>query len=232
MTIKGLLYLDLDERQPRGFSTSKPKLWWPRGFSTLMLKKGNQGLLPWNWSCDDQRASLPWSWRKVAKGLLYLKTKAVRTKGLLYLGTEAMKMSIKGFSTLILIEGNQGASLPRNQSYDDQRASLPQSWWKVTKGILYLRIEAVEMSIKGLLYFDLNCWNVDQRASLHWSEFFECRSKGFSTLIWIVEMLIKGLLYFDLNCWNVYQMASLLWSCYGNVDQRASLIWSRCWNVD
>ena len=138
-------------------------------------------------------------------------------------------MLIKGFSTLILIEGNQGASLPRNQSYDDQRASLPQSWWKVTKGILYLRIEAVEMSIKGLLYFDLNCWNVDQRASLLWSEFFECRSKGFSTLIWIVEMLIKGLLYFDLSCWNVDQRASLLWSelleCLSNGFSSLILLW-------
>ena len=54
------------------------------------------------------------------------------------------------------------------------------------------------MSIKGLLYFDLGCWEVDQRASLHWSR--------------TTEMSIKGLLYFDLNCWNVDQRASLLWS--------------------
>ena len=82
------------------------------------------------------------------------------------------------------------------------------------------------MSIKGLLYFDLNCWNVDQRAFLLWSKLLKHRSKGFSISIrtvemsikglfyfdLAVEMSIKGLFYFDLNCWNVDQRTFLLQS--------------------
>ena len=81
-------------------------------------------------------------------------------------------------------------------------------------------IWVVEMSIKGLLYFDLNCWNVDQRTFLlrfrllkYRSRGFSnsiYRSRGFSTLIWTVEISIKKLFYFDLDCWNVDQRASLL----------------------
>ena len=41
------------------------------------------------------------------------------------------------------------------------------------------------MSIKGLLNFDSSCWNVDQRAFELWSEWLECWSKGFLTLIWV-----------------------------------------------
>ena len=46
---KVLFNLDLEEREPRGFSTLEPELWRPRGFSTSILKKGNQGAFqPWN----------------------------------------------------------------------------------------------------------------------------------------------------------------------------------------
>ena len=68
------------------------------------------------------------------------------------------------------------------------------------------------MLTKGLLYFNLSCWDVDQMDSLLRSKLLRCRPKGFSTLIQTVEMLIRGLLYFDLNYWNVNQRASLLQS--------------------
>ena len=98
---KGLLYLDLDERYPRGFSNSELELWQLRGFSTLKpelcLPKGfstsilitgdPEASLPRNLNCGDQRASLPRSWWKVIKGLLYFGTRAVATKGLLCLRT-------------------------------------------------------------------------------------------------------------------------------------------------
>ena len=115
----------------------------------------------------------------------------------------------RGFSISILNKGNQGASLPRNQNYDDQGAFLPRNW-------------NIEMLIKGLLYFDLNCWNVDQRVFLLRFELLKCRLKDFSTSIWIVEMSIKGLFYFDQSCWNVDQR--VFWSCCWNVNQRAFLL--------
>ena len=134
----------------------------------------------------------------------------------------------------------------------NQGASLPQSWRKVTKGLFYLGTGAVatkgllyldldERSIKGLLYLDLDERSIKGLLLLQ-SELLKCRSKGFSTSIWVVEMSIKGLLYFDLSCWEVDQRASL--HCSGttemsikgllyfdlncwNVDQRASLLWSK-----
>ena len=137
-------------------------------------------------------------------------------------------------------KGNQGASLPLNQSCDNQGASLLCSdllkcWskgfstlirvaemsikgllyfdlncWKVDQRASLLWSELVEMLIRGLLYFDLDCWIVDQRASLLRSELLKCRSQGFSTLIWVVESSIKGLLYLNLSYWNVNQRASQL----------------------
>ena len=69
------------------------------------------------------------------------------------------------------------------------------------------------MVIKGLLYFDLDCWNGDQRASLLRSRLLKCRSNGFSTSIWTVEMVIEGLFYFNLEwSWNGDQRAFLLQS--------------------
>ena len=57
---KGILYLDLDERCPRGFSTSKPRLWRSRGFFSSILIKGSQGaFLPRNLGYGDQGAYLP-----------------------------------------------------------------------------------------------------------------------------------------------------------------------------
>ena len=110
----------------------------------------------------------------------------------------------------------------------DQRAFLLRSrLLKCRSKGCSTSIWTVEMSIKGLFYFDRSYWNVNQRAFLFrskllkcWSKGFstsiwllKCRSKGFPTSIWTVEMLIKGLFYFNLNCWNVNQMAFLLWLC-------------------
>ena len=52
-----------------------------------------------------------------------------------------------------------------------------------TQGLLYLDLDFVGVSIKGLLFFNL--------------ELLKWRSKVFSTSIWTVEMAIKSLLYFD-----------------------------------
>ena len=95
---KGLLYLDLDGKYPRGFSTLEPELWRSMGFSTLILMKGVQGAsLPRYLSCGDQGASLPQSWWKVSKGLLYLGTWVVAIKGLLFLDLD--ERCPRGFST-------------------------------------------------------------------------------------------------------------------------------------
>ena len=113
-------------------------------------------------------------------------------------------------------------------------------WW--SKGFSTL-IWTIEISIKGLFYFNLDCsWNGDQRAFLLRSKLFlKWWLKGFSISIWI--------------CWNVDQMAFLLrsellkcrskgfstsiWTieisikglfyfnldCW-NINQRAFLLWS------
>ena len=133
------------------------------------------------------------------------------TKGLLYFYLKLLKCRSKVFSTSIwncsisiLMKGNQRASQPWNLKKGDQRSSLLQS------GL-------VKMSIKGLLYFNLDllkcppnvistsiwtCWNVEQMSSLLRSGLVEMSIKG---LLWygLVEMSIKGLLYFDLKLLNL-----------------------------
>ena len=64
----------------------------------------------------------------------------------------------------------------------DQRAFLPQSWWKVTKGLLYL--ETLIVATKGLLYLDLD-GRCPRGFSTSKPELW--RPKGFSTSI-----LMKG----------------------------------------
>ena len=140
------------------------------------------------------------------------------TKGLLYFYLKLLKCRSKVFSTLIwncsisnLMKCNQRASQPWNLKKGDQRSSLLQS------GL-------VKMSIKGLLYFNLDllkcrskvfstsiwsCWNVHQRSSLLRSGLVEMWTNVFSTSIW--------------TCWNVNQRSSLIWTCW-NVDQRSSLL--------
>ena len=168
--IKGLLFLDLNGSYLRGFSTLEPRLWRPRGFSISIWMKGNQGA--------------SWPRNRIVEMLI---------KRLLYFDLMKGKQGDplprnrscgnQRASTSILMKGNQKAYLPWNRSCVDQGASLAQSWWKVTNGLLYLGTGLlkcrsngfstltwiVEMSIKGLLYFDLNNKNVDQRASLLWS---------------------------------------------------------------
>ena len=56
------------------------------------------------------------------------------------------------------------------------------------------------MLIKSLLYFDMDCWNVDQRSSVLWYEFVEMLIKGFSTLICTVACK-KSNLELDFNWW-------------------------------
>ena len=89
---KGIFNLNLDEREPRGFSTSEPKLWRPKGFSTLILMKGNQGAFqPQNRSYGDQGAFQP-------------RNRAVATKGIFNL--DLNEREPRGFSTSILMKGN------------------------------------------------------------------------------------------------------------------------------
>ena len=103
-------------------------------------------------------------------------------KGLLYSNLELLKCRSKVFSTSIWTcwSVDQMSSLLRS---GHQRSFLLQS-------------RLVEVSIKGLLYFDL--------------DLLKCWSKVFSPLIRTIEMLIKGLFYFDLDCWNGDQRSSLL----------------------
>ena len=110
------------------------------------------------------------------------------------------------------------------------------------------------MAIKGLLYFNLDYWNDDQRSSLLQFGLLKWRSKFFSTPFWscwngnqrssilqsgVVVMAIKGLPYFNLECWNGNQrFSSSIWTvemaikgllyfdpdCW-NFDQRSFLLW-------
>ena len=90
------------------------------------------------------------------------------------------------------------------------------------------------MAIKGLPYFNLQCWNgdqrfsllqfgllkwrskvfstsiwtygsVDQRSSLLRSKLLKCWSKVFSTLIWVVGVLIQG---FSTSIWSLLKCRS------------------------
>ena len=158
VSIKGFFYLDLEsDEYPRGFSTSEPKLWWPRSFSTLIL---NNGEYPRGFSTS--KSELWWP-----RGFSTLESELWRPKGFStsilkkgkyprgFFTSELELWRPRGFSTLILKKDEYPrASLPQNRSCDDQGASLPWSWWKVTKGPLYLGIGAV--MTKGLLYLNLD----------------------------------------------------------------------------
>ena len=132
----------------------------------------------------------------------------------------------------------------------DPRAYLPRYWRKATKGLLYTETGMAGILVKGLLYFNLYCWNV-------WSKVFSTLIGVYFTLIWncwnvnqsllyfnlellewwtkfsllwsrVVGMSIKGLLYFNLDCWNGDQRFSLLWcrmmKCWSKVFSTS--IWS------
>ena len=112
----------------------------------------------------------------------------------------------------------------------DPRAYLPRSWRKEIKGqkgfstlklelsatqwLLYLDLEFAGVSIKGLLFINL--------------ELLKWRSKVFSTPIWTVETTIKGLLYSNLELlkWQSKVFYTPIWSCC-NGNQRSSLLQSR-----
>ena len=195
MAIERLLYLNLELRRPRGFST---------------IKHGPiKRLLYLNLNYGDQEASLRQFERKVTKGFSTTKPRSIET--LLYLNLELHWP--RGFFTSIWKEGNQGASVPwnlgrlrgfsiSNLNCYDQGDSLPWFEWKVTKGLLYVgNLSNLKASLsqsqimttkgaflpqsewtitKGLLY--LGTWG-DWDASLSYS--------------WITG--IEGLLYLDLN---------------------------------
>ena len=169
--IEKLLYLNFELWQPRGFFTSI----WMEGNQEIFLPRDLgklRGISISILNCGVQRTSLPRSEWKVTKGLLYLEPGAI--KRLFYLNLELWWP--RGFSTLIWMEGNQGASLPQNLgllrgffisilNYSDQGAYLPRSEWKVTNGLLYLRIrgnweaslsQSWTVATKGLRYLDLN----------------------------------------------------------------------------
>ena len=120
-------------------------------------------------------------------------------KGLFYFDLDLLECRSKRFSTSIWIVEMSIKGL----FYVNQRAFL-------------LRFGLAGMSIIGLFYFDLDCWNVDQRASLLLSEL-------------VVKMLIKGIFHFDLECWNVDQRASLLSSyCCQQKVKMVKALWSHC----
>ena len=145
-SIKGLLYLDLNARYPRGFSTLEPRLWWPRGFSTSIWMEGNKGasltrnlgqlrdfsILILN--CDDQGASLPRSKWKVTKELLYLGTWG--DWEFLYLNFELWWP--RGLSTSTEWKVTKG--LLYLGTWGDWEVSLSQSWIVTTKGFLFLNL--------------------------------------------------------------------------------------------
>ena len=133
-------------------------------------------------------------------------------------------------------KGDQRASPPWNWKKGDQRASPPWNWncWNASQRGFSTLIWTAEMSIKGLLYFDL--------------ELVKCRSKVFSTSTWswrnfdqrfsllrsrVVEISIKGLLYFDLELFLYFDLKLLkcrskvfstsIWSWW-NFNQRSSLL--------
>ena len=58
------------------------------------------------------------------------------------------------------------------------------------------------MSIKGPFHFDLDCWNIDQRAFLLWSGLLKCQSKGFSTLILLLPAKSQNL-GLDFKWWRL-----------------------------
>ena len=144
--IKKLLYLNFELWQPRGFFTSI----WMEGNQEIFLPRDLgqlRGISISILNCGVQRTSLPRSEWKVTKGLLYLEPGAI--KRLFYLNLELWWP--RGFSTLIWMEGNQGASLPQNLGWlrvfsililncDDQVAFLLWPEWKVTKGLFYLNL--------------------------------------------------------------------------------------------
>ena len=137
----------------------------------------------------------------------------------------------------------------------DPRAYLPRYWRKATKGLLYTETGMAGILVKGLLYFNLYCWNV-------WSKVFSTLIGVYFTLIWncwnvnqsllyfnlellewwtkfsllwsrVVGMAIKGFLYFDPEWWNVDQRSSLLQFGVSEMSIKAfsALIWNY-WNVD
>ena len=83
-----------------------------------------------------------------------------------------------------------------------------------TQGLFYLNLEFVGVSIKGIIFFNL--------------ELLKWKSKVFSASIWSCwngDMVIKGLLYFNLVLlkWRSHDFSTSIWNCC-NGNQRSSLL--------
>ena len=119
---------------------------------------------------------------------------------------------IKGFSTLILNVVNiQGASLPKILM-EGWSKGFSTSIWTVEmsiKGLLYFDL-VVKNSIKGLLYFDLVV-ETSIKVLLYFDRAVEMSTKGLLYLDLAIEMLIKGLLYFDLDQWQPRGFSTSIW---------------------
>ena len=108
----------------------------------------------------------------------------------------------------------------------DPRAYLPRYWWKATKGLLYTETGMVGILVKGLLYFNLYCWNV-------WSKVFSTLIGVYFTLIWNCWNVNQGLLYFNLELLEWRTKFSLLWSRVVGMSIKGLLYFNLdCWNGD
>ena len=117
---KGLFNLGIGVMMTKGLFNFDLSCDDQRAFQPWSWRKGNQGVFqPWNRSYDDQGAFQPRSWRNVTKGLFNLGTRAMTTKGLFNLDLscgdhrafqpQSELWRPRGFSTLILMKGNQEA---------------------------------------------------------------------------------------------------------------------------
>ena len=108
----------------------------------------------------------------------------------------------------------------------DPRAYLPRYWRKATKGLLYTETGMAGILVKGLLYFNLYCWNV-------WSKVFSTLIGVYFTLIWNCWNVNQGLLYFNLELLEWRTKFSLLWSRVVGMSIKGLLYFNLdCWNGD
>ena len=108
----------------------------------------------------------------------------------------------------------------------DPRAYLPRYWRKATKGLLYTETGMAGILVKGLLYFNLYCWNV-------WSKVFSTLIRVYFTLIWNCWNVNQGLLYFNLELLEWRTKFSLLWSRVVGMSIKGLLYFNLdCWNGD
>ena len=171
-SIKGLLYLNMNGRYLRGFSTLGPETifsisilnyGWPRGFSTSIFMKGIQrasltwnhgwlrGLSFWILNCGWPRG---FSTSILMKGnqRAFLPWNLERLRGFSISILNCRRL--RDFSTSILMNGNQGASLPQNLGWfpvKDQNLGLDFKGWVLCCSIV-LRCD-LHLFLLGLNFF-------------------------------------------------------------------------------